>query len=135
MSSFENFEWYAFTFLANHLDGILLGNLGLLVEDWFGLTTPTTLLTIITSLTLTEEGVFAFLINRAFMRSMLSLAETEVFTFFRIVYHYTQKKWCENAIDIFKCMKFSLLSTNLLIDEITTTRFWTRNPIFFIVFS
>lgn len=34
----------------------LLGGLGLLVEDWLGLTTVTGLLTVVTTLSLSEEG-------------------------------------------------------------------------------
>jgi len=39
---------------ALHSENDLLGGLGLLLEDWFGLTTETLLLTVVSSLTLGE---------------------------------------------------------------------------------
>lgn len=40
----------------------LLGGLGLLVEDGFGLTTVSRLLSVVTTLTLSEDGVFTLLV-------------------------------------------------------------------------
>ena len=63
--------------------GNLLGSLSLLVENGLGLSTKTRLLTVITSLTLSEKGVLSLLILGDLLLSVLVAVLTVSLTRFR----------------------------------------------------
>lgn len=77
VAALQNLECLALAGRAREPYNLLLCCLGLLVEDGLGLTTKTSLLTIIASLTLGQEGVLALLVERGLVDGMLSLALTE----------------------------------------------------------
>ena len=110
MRSLENFEGDALAGLADHLDGVLLGDLCLLVEDWLSLTTPTALFTVVSSLTLAEERVFALLVDAALVESVFLAANAKVLTFFWIVNHRQAKEVvCENYNHAFNIEQDNLM--------------------------
>jgi hypothetical protein len=69
--SLDNTEASALGLSALELKGDLLGLLGLLSEDGLGLTTETLLLHVISALTESDAGVFALLVLRDLMKSVL----------------------------------------------------------------
>ncbi len=55
---------------ALELEGDLLGNLGLFLEDWFLLTSESLLLVVVSSSALSEERLFALLVLSDFVLSV-----------------------------------------------------------------
>ena len=70
-ASLDHLERFCLRLSAFELEHDLLGVLCLLPEDWFGLTSESLLLHIISSLSLGNEGILTFLILRDFVHCVL----------------------------------------------------------------
>ena len=88
LASLEDSETFTFSFCALELEYDLFGLLGLLSEDWLGLSSETFLLHVISSLTLSCFRIFTFLVLRNFMKSVFLCFFTIAFKLLWNMHHF-----------------------------------------------